>query len=286
MACQSDVPRMSNRDRIIRMNEPEMTGPSTEISPADFVFLPDEHQLVLQDGCVELGIDLTVDQLAQFELYYRELVEWNARFNLTAITDYDDVQIKHFLDCVACWPLIAKEFNLSTPLSRPLSMVDVGAGAGFPGLPLKIAVPEIDLTLIDGTGKKITFLKQVTQSLGLENVHTVQGRAEELGRQDRFRGQFDLVVARAVAPLNTLVEYLLPLVRMGGLAVILKGGGAPQEFMDARKAIEILGGETVRLAPVQVPSLDAARFILLIKKVRRTPNQYPRGQGLARKTPL
>ena len=165
-------------------------------------------------------------------------------------------------------------------------MVDVGAGAGFPGLPLKIAVPEIDLTMIDGTGKKITFLKHVTQALGLENVRTVQGRAEELGRQEKFRGQFDLVTARAVAPLNTLVEYLLPFVRMSGLAVIFKGGSAPQEFMDARQAIETLGGETVRLAPVSVPHLEAARFILLIKKVRRTPNQYPRGQGLARRQPL
>jgi len=277
---------MSNRDRIVGMNEPEVTGTSTEIPSTHFVFLPEVHQLVLQDGCAELGIDLTEDQLVQFERYYRDLVEWNARFNLTAITDYEDVQVKHFLDCLAGWPLVVKELNLSTPLSHSLKMVDVGAGAGFPGLPLKIAVPEIDLTLIDGTGKKVTFLKQMTHSLGLENAHTIQGRAEELGRQDKFRGQFDLVTARAVAPLNTLVEYLLPLVRMSGLAVIFKGGSAPQEFMDARKAIETLGGETVRLAPVQVPFLDAARFILLIKKVRRTPNQYPRGQGLARKQPL
>jgi 16S rRNA (guanine527-N7)-methyltransferase len=167
-----------------------------------------------------------VDQLTQFERYYRELVTWNGRFNLTAITDYEDVQVKHFLDCMAGWPLVAKELNLATPLSQSLKMVDVGAGAGFPGLPLKIAVPEIDLTLIDGTGKKITFLKHVIESLGLEDVHTIQGRAEELGRQEKFRGQFDLVTARAVAPLNTLVEYLLPLVRMSGLAVIFKGGSA------------------------------------------------------------
>ncbi len=277
---------MSSHDRIIIMNEPETRDPSADSLVTNFVFSPDKYQLRLQDGCAEFGIDLSVDQLAQFERYYRELVAWNRRFNLTAITAYDDVQIKHFLDCVAGWPLVATELNLATPLSQPLKMVDVGAGAGFPGLPLKIAVPEIDLTLIDGTGKKITFLKHVTESLGLENVHMVQGRAEELGRQDRFRGQFDLVTARAVAPLNTLVEYLLPLVRMSGIAVIFKGSSAPQEFMDARKAIETLGGETLRLAPVQVPFLDAARFILLIKKVRRTPDQYPRGQGLARKQPL
>lgn len=260
--------------------------PSPENPSMDFTYAPDRDQLRLQAGCAELGIDLTAEQGAQFEQYYRELVTWNGRFNLTAITDYEDVQVKHFLDCLAGWPLVAEELGDGSSSSHPLRMVDVGAGAGFPGLPIKIVAPDLDLTLIDGTGKKITFLNHVAQTLQLDHVHTVQGRAEELGRQEAFRGQFDLVTARAVAPLNTLVEYLLPLVRMSGLAVIFKGGSAPQEFIEARKAIETLGGETVRLAPVRVPYLDASRFILLIKKVRRTPDLYPRGQGLARKQPL
>lgn len=277
---------MSKHGKMLDMNDHEKTSPSSADVETDFTYSAEQHQLRLQEGCVELGIDLSPKQVGQFEQYYRELAAWNRRFNLTAITDYEDVQVKHFLDCIAGWPLITEEIGQTSPSSGLLKMVDVGAGAGFPGLPLKIAVPELDLTMIDGTGKKITFLKHVTQTLALKNVHIVQGRAEELGRQAAFRSQFDLVTARAVAPLNTLVEYLLPFVRMSGLAVIFKGGSAPQEFVEARKAIETLGGETVRLAPVQVPSLDAGRFILLIKKVRRTPNLYPRGQGLARKQPL
>ena len=147
-------------------------------------------------------------------------------------------------------------------------------------------LPRLPWTLLDGTGKKITFLSQLATQLGLVDVTFVQGRAEEVGRDSAYRAQFDLVTARAVAPLNTLVEYLLPLVRREGLAMIYKGASAPQEFIEARKAIELLGGETVRLAPVQVPFLEEKRFILLIKKIRPTPDLYPRGQGLARKKPL
>lgn len=257
-----------------------------ETSAPEFSYDADRHQRLLQAGCEELGIPLDSGQLAQFERYYRKLAAWNRRFNLTAITDYEDVQVKHFLDCIAGLPLIAEELQESLPFRRRLNLVDVGAGAGFPGLPLKIAAPQLALSLIDGTGKKIKFLDHMVDVLGLSDVETIQGRAEELGRQPTYRNHFDLVTARAVAPLNTLVEYLLPLVRMSGLVVVLKGASAPQEFMEARKAIDTLGGETVRLAPLRVPYLDAARFILLIKKVRRTPNQYPRGQGLARKQPL
>jgi 16S rRNA (guanine527-N7)-methyltransferase len=263
-----------------------MKNQEQETAIPDFTLDLSRHQTVLQAGCEELDLTLSPDQLAQFERYYRELVAWNRRFNLTAITDEKDVQIKHFLDCLAGLPLLAEELRESLPLTRPLSLVDVGAGAGFPGLPLKIAAPALSLSLIDGTGKKIRFLNQMVDALRLTNVTVVQGRAEELGRQAIYRAQYDLVTARAVAPLNTLVEYLLPLVRMGGLVVIYKGGNAPQEFVAARKAIDLLGGESVRLAPVKVPFLAADRFILLVKKVRRTPEQYPRGQGLARKKPL
>lgn len=241
---------------------------------------------LLQKGCQQFGFDLTPAQLAQFQLFYEELVAWNQRLNLTAITDYQEVQTKHFLDCLAGLPILADALCESLPLTRPVHCVDVGTGAGFPGLPLKIAMPRLPLTLVDGTGKKITFLSQLVAKLGLKEVTLVQGRAEELGRDNAYRAQFDLVTARAVAPLNTLVEYLLPLLRREGLAMIYKGASAPQEFMEARKAIELLGGETVRLAPVQIPFLEEKRFILLIKKVKLTPNLYPRAQGLARKKPL
>lgn len=238
------------------------------------------------EGCRQLGIDLSAEQVAQFARYYLELLHWNAQFNLTAITTYEDVQVKHFLDSLAALPLIAEELGATQPLSASPHLVDVGTGAGMPGIPLKIARPDIKLTLLDGTGKKVTFLNHVIQALNVRNVVTVQGRAEELALQPAFRGQYDLVTARAVAPLNTLVEYLLPLVRRDGLAVIYKGAGAPAEFVQAHHAIEELGGETVRLAPVTVPFLEEQRYVLLIKKIRRTPNLYPRGQGLARKKPL
>lgn len=242
--------------------------------------------LLLQQGCQQIGFTLNAEQVRQFELFYRELVEWNQKLNLTAITDYQEVQTKHFLDSLVSLPILADALGQPLPLTQPLHCIDVGTGAGFPGLPFKIAMPRLRWTLMDGTGKKVQFLSQLVAKLRLDHIAVVQGRAEELGKQSAYRAQFDLVTARAVAPLNTLVEYLLPLVRRDGWAMIYKGASAPQEFIEARQAIELLGGETVRLAPVQVPFMDERRFILLIKKVRPTPNLYPRPQGLARKKPL
>lgn len=247
---------------------------------------PEIHQRLLRKGSERLGIPLTDAQLSQFETYHRALVEWNKRFNLTAITDYEEVQVKHFLDCLAGLPPLLEELDEQLPLSRPLHLADIGTGAGFPGIPLKLAAPRLKVSLIDGTGKKITFLRQVIAALELTNAEAVQGRAEELGRNSAHRGQYDIVTARAVAPLNTLAEYMLPMVRRNGYALVYKGASAPDEFIDARRAIDLLGGEAVRLAPVEVPYLDAERYIVLIKKVDRTPQQYPRAQGLARKRPL
>jgi 16S rRNA (guanine527-N7)-methyltransferase len=252
--------------------------------------LPESEQAqtltLLAQGCQQLGFALNEGQLAQFELFYQELVTWNQKLNLTAITEYQEVQTKHFLDALVGLPILAEVLGEPLPITRPLHCIDVGTGAGFPGIPLQIALPRMRWTLMDGTGKKVQFLRQLVAKLGLAHVNLVQGRAEELGRESAYRAQFDLVTARAVAPLNTLVEYLLPLVRGEGWAMIYKGASAPQEFMEARQAIELLGGETVRLAPVHVPFLDEKRFVLLIKKVRPTPNLYPRPQGLARKKPL
>jgi 16S rRNA (guanine527-N7)-methyltransferase len=241
---------------------------------------------LLRQGCDQLGLTLTDHQIDQFERYFHTLVAWNEKMNLTAITGYADVQVKHFLDSLVALPLIAEELGDVSIPARNLHLVDVGAGAGFPGVPLKIAAPHLRLTLMDGTGKKVQFLRMLVETLELSHADVVQGRAEELARNTAYRGQFDLVVARAVAPLNTLAEYLLPLARRNGLVVAYKGGSAAQEFIDARHAIETLGGEPVRFAPVKVPFLDEQRFILLIKKVRQTPSAYPRGQGLARKKPL
>jgi len=255
-----------------------------ENPPENAVPAPTMARLV--EGCRELHIPLTAQQIDQFEHYFQLLVQWNERLNLTAITGYEDVQIKHYLDSLVSLPLLAEELGAPLPWTRPLRAVDVGSGAGFPGLPLKIAAPALEMMLMDGTQKKVNFLQEVTTALGLTGVRFVTGRAEELGRQEMYREQFELVTARAVAPLNTLVEYLLPLVAVNGLAVIYKGPGAPEEFVAARQAIRVLGGETVRFAPAAVPFLAEGRFILLLKKVRATPRQFPRGQGLARKRPL
>ncbi|HMN26662.1 MAG TPA: 16S rRNA (guanine(527)-N(7))-methyltransferase RsmG [Caldilineaceae bacterium] len=264
----------------------------THTPPADHPHSPsvDSDQPVtltlLADGSHTLGLNLTPDQLAQFARYYHELVTWNTKINLTSIVDAEGVQVKHFLDCLAGIPVLAAEWKNPPLALRSARCLDVGTGAGFPGVPLKIALPHLDWTLLDGTGKKISFLRSLVTQLGLTGVAVVQGRAEELGRQDAFREQFDLVTARAVAPLNSLVEYLLPLVRQDGLTLVYKGASAAEEFIEARRAIEVLGGETVRLAPIQVPFLAEKRFLLLIKKVRPTPKLYPRGQGLSRKKPI
>jgi 16S rRNA (guanine527-N7)-methyltransferase len=247
---------------------------------------PEKDMALLVQGCRQLGLALTPGQIDQFRVYYEELVVWNEKFNLTAITGYEEVQTKHFLDSLVGLPILKEELRHPALEERRLSCLDIGTGAGFPGVPLKLAMPHLSWTLVDGTGKKISFLKQLVARLGLTGVRVVQGRAEELGRIREYRERYDLATARAVAPLNTLIEYLLPFVRPGGLALMYKGASAPQEFVAARKAIELLGGETIRLAPVQVPYLNEKRFIILIKKIRATPSLYPRGQGLARKKPL
>ena len=240
----------------------------------------------LISGADALRIPLASEQVEQFRTYAALLAEWNQKMNLTAITDSESVQTKHFLDCLVGLPLVAEEIGATLPPRVAMSCIDIGTGAGFPGLPLKIAWPSLKLTLVDGTAKKIRFLNEVVNVLALENVRLVQGRAEELGRHPSFRGQFDLAAARAVARLNTLGEYLLPFVRQGGLAMAYKGPNASEEFIEARKAIELLGGEAVRFAPVEVPQLSEERRILLIRKVNKTPKQYPRQQGLPRREPL
>jgi 16S rRNA (guanine527-N7)-methyltransferase len=264
------------------MESPDL-HPSSHAQSAD---LPEPGGLpLLVEGCQQLGILLPASSVAAFERYYRELIGWNERLNLTSIVTYDEVQTKHFLDSLVSLPLIAEETGKPLPISS-LRLLDVGTGAGFPGIPLKLASPALQLTLMDGTQKKIAFLEHLIGALSIAPVTLVHGRAEELGRTSAHREQYDIVVARAVAPLNALVEYLLPLVRRDGLAVLYKGPSAPEEFMEARHAIKVLGGEAMRLAPVEVPFLAERRFILLIKKIAATPSQYPRGQGLARKRPI
>ena len=225
-----------------------------------------------------LGIRLSDEQRAAFDLYARELVEWNRRFNLTSITDPEQIRIKHFLDSLSCW-LALRE----TP---PGSTVDVGAGAGFPGIPLKILKPDIHLTLVEATAKKTGFLLHLVQFLRLEDVHVGTKRAEEFGHLPIHRESYDWTVARAVAPMPVLVEYLLPLVKVGGHALAQKGKDAAAEVKAAEGAIKKLGGELGELKNVKVPGLDEDRYLVIIKKISPTPENYPRRPGVPGKRPL
>jgi len=232
-------------------------------------------------GAQELGIPLNESHLSLFRIYYEELIEWNRRFNLTAITDYEAVQVRHFLDSLSC--LLALPASCLQVGAR---VVDIGTGAGFPGLPLKIVCPHISLTLVEATRKKVVFLEHLVARLELEGVQVIHARAEELGRQPAHREQYDWALARAVAEMPTLVEYLLPLVRVGGSVLAQKGEGGPAEVHAAEEAIRILGGEVRRLVPVHLHGIAETRYLVIVDKVAATPEKYPRRPGIPSKRPL
>ena len=242
----------------------------------------------LASGATQMGLTLAPSQLAAFEQYTDDLLAWNQRFNLTAVTDREQVEVRHYLDSLALLPALATLEGVSVPvlLGRGLRAVDVGAGAGLPGLALRILWPRLKLSLIEATGKKVRFMEHVVQQLGLTDVQLVHGRAEELALRGTYRSGYDLVLARAVAPLPTLVEYLLPLARRGGRVVAYKGSAAHEEALAADKAIALLGGHLRKLIPVEVPGLAETRVLVVIDKVSQTPEGYPRGQGLPRRQPL
>jgi len=232
-------------------------------------------------GARELGITLTDHHLTAFEACYRELVDWNQRFNLTAITDREGVLVRHFLDSLSCLMALPR-----AELACGARVIDVGTGAGFPGLPLKIICPEMRLTLLEATGKKVTFLEHVVRLLGLKDVKVIHGRAEELGRDPAHREQYDWALARAVAEMATLAEYLLPLVRVGGAMLTQKGEGAAAEVHRAETAIVTLGGRVQQLMPVELRGLAETRYLVVMDKVAATPEEYPRRPGMPQKRPL
>jgi 16S rRNA (guanine527-N7)-methyltransferase len=235
-----------------------------------------------------MGLTLLPPQAAAFDTYTRELLAWNEQFNLTAITNREQVEIRHYLDSLALLPALAAldGQSISTLLGRNLTMVDVGAGAGLPGLALRILWPKLRLCCIEATSKKVRFLEHMTGLLNMTDVQLVHGRAEELGLRPPHRAGYDLVVARAVATLPTLVEYLLPLARRGGRVVAYKGSAAHEEALAAEKGIRLLGGHLRKLIPVEVPGLAETRVLIVIDKVSQTPEGYPRGRGLPRKQPI
>jgi 16S rRNA (guanine527-N7)-methyltransferase len=239
-------------------------------------------------GAAQMGLPLLASQVTAFDAFTEQLIAWNERFNLTAVTDPEQVEIRHYLDSLALLPALAALEGVSTAalLGRPLRAVDVGAGAGLPGLALRIVWPKLRLCAMEATGKKVRFMEHIVAQLGIGDVQLVHGRAEELALREPHRATYDLVLARAVAALPTLVEYLLPLAKRGGRVIAYKGSAAHEEALAAEYAIRILGGRLTRLIPVEVPGLAETRVLVVIDKVAQTPDGYPRGRGLPRKTPL
>ncbi len=237
----------------------------------------------LIEGARSLCLPLGDRQIAAFRVYYEELIRWNRRFNLTAITGYEQVQIRHFLDSLSC--LLAEEVRRA--LSRPAArVIDVGSGAGFPGIPLKLICPTIHLTLVEATGKKVAFLEHLIGQLELEHTTAIHARAEDLARDPLHRERYDLALARAVAALPVVVEYTLPFCRLGGWVAAQKGEAGAAEAWSAETAIGLLGGELHRVVPVELPGLPEDRSLILIEKVSPTPEKYPRRPGIPAKRPL
>jgi len=233
-------------------------------------------------GANKLGIALNARQVRQFELYYQELIEWNKKFNLTAITDYKEVQIKHFLDSLTIILALTKE-----ELEKPsFDIIDIGTGAGFPGLPLKILLTQPKLVLVESIAKKAAFLHHIIHKLELDNVEVVNSRAEEIAHSPLYREQFALVVSRALASLPTLVELALPLCQISGKFVAQKKGKISEEIIKANKAIATLGGKLGQVKKMELEELKDERYLVIIDKICLTPDKYPRRPGIARRRPI
>jgi 16S rRNA (guanine527-N7)-methyltransferase len=233
-------------------------------------------------GASKLGIELTAGQVKQFELYYQELIEWNKKINLTAITEYSTVQVKHFLDSLTI-TLALPEAEVERP---DFNIVDIGTGAGFPGVPLKILFPQPRLVLIEPTTKKIAFLHHIIRKLELENVEVLNSRAEEAAHLPLYREQFVLVLSRAVALLPTLVELTLPFCQIGGRFIAQKKGEIDQEVNRAKEAIATLGGRLDQIKKLELDEFKDERYLVIIDKIYPTPNKYPRRPGVPRRRPI
>lgn len=228
----------------------------------------------------EKGIDLTKRQKEQFSIYFKTLVEWNEKMNLTAITDEPGVYVKHFYDSISA------AFHYDFEQTNPLTVCDVGAGAGFPSIPLKICFPHIQVTIVDSLKKRIGFLEELAKQLDLEGVQFYHQRAEQFGQDPMFRHQFDLVLARAVARMSVLSELCLPLVKQNGTFLVMKGSQAAEERSASEKAIQVLGGKIEKEFSFSLPIEDSERMIYHIRKVKNSPKKYPRKPGTPNKDPI
>jgi 16S rRNA (guanine527-N7)-methyltransferase len=233
---------------------------------------------LVHDALTLFNVHITGRQIISLLTYEKELLEWNQKFNLTAIRDVESIRVKHFLDSFSC--------VLAWGANPPASLVDVGTGAGFPGLALKILYPNMKLTLLESVGKKAAFCQHIVSVLRLEQVNIVKARAEELGHDLHHREKYDWAVARAVANLNVLSEYLLPLVKVSGTMLAQKGESGPAEAQSAEGAMKILGGKLKQIIPVHLPGVVDDRYLVLVEKVAATPHNYPRKPGLPGKQPL
>lgn len=232
----------------------------------------------LLKGLRDLDITLNQEQISKFIKYKSLLIEWNERINITAITDEDEIDIKHFLDSLT--PVTTKLFEGN------VKVIDIGTGGGFPGIPLKIYNEKLNVTLLDSLNKRIVFLNEVIKSLEFNDIEAVHGRAEELGRKVEFREQYDISISRAVATLNTLSEYCIPFVKVGGYFISMKGPDVEEELKDAKRGIEILGGKVVEVKSLRLPQSDIIHTLIIVEKIKETPTKYPRAGGKPKKNPL
>ncbi len=233
---------------------------------------------ILEEGCQRLGISLDEEKKQQFIKFYELLTEWNKVMNLTGITEFEEVLQKHFIDSLAIQKV--------TDMGETDTVIDVGTGAGFPGIPLKIAFPHLKITLLDSLQKRIRFLDEVVQTLNLRGVTTIHGRAEEYARRKEHREKYQICVSRAVANLSSLAEYCLPFVKKGGYFISYKSGNIEEELSRSENAVKILGGEIENTVYFQLPGSDIERSFVLIKKKENTPGKYPRKAGIPAKEPL
>ncbi len=236
----------------------------------------EEFYMKMKQKAEEIDINLTVEQLWKFYSYMELLIEWNEKINLTAIIEPEEIILKHFIDSLTIYKYIEKDNKV----------VDVGTGAGFPGIPLKIANPELKITLVDSLNKRLIFLQDVINKLQLKNVEIIHARAEEFGQNKKFREKFDIATSRAVANLSTLSEYLIPLVKLNGKCICMKAGDADQEIEEAKKAINVLGGTIKEVENFMLPQSDIGRTVIIINKERNTPTKYPRKAGMPSKDPI
>ena len=225
---------------------------------------------------LELKIRFSVEQLEQFFVYMNLLIEWNEKMNLTAITEPEEIVLKHFIDSV----------TILNKLDNYAKIVDVGTGAGFPGIPLSIMNPTLKITLVDSLNKRLIFLQEVVNKLNLKNIEIIHARAEEFGQNKKYRESFDFATSRAVANLATLSEYLIPLIKVNGKVISMKAADAHDEIKDAKKAIEILGGKIEKIDEFNLPQSDIGRTVIIIRKEKQTPNKYPRKPGTPSKEPI